>query len=154
MAVFIDSVDFYIQDIDENCLNAKNVKRVLKYYSKFTDKPIDQLNHFHIALGTEKETNLPVNSFDKIYSNATYHVLNYPDDLMQDLHTKLKPDGYLFIRDEFVNSGEVKYCNSKDCKRQLPEYAALIKVMERNGFELAGQSNDFGDYPIYKFRKK
>lgn len=154
MAVFIDSVDVYIQDIDGNCLNPKNMKRVLRYYSRFAEKSLEDKNRFHVVIGNEKVTNLPVGSFDQIYSNATYHVLGFPDEVISDLYSTLKPDGHLFIRDEFVYDDKVKFCGSKDCKRPLPEYHAFIQVMERNGFELSGQSNDVGSYPIYKFRKR
>ena len=154
MAVFVDSVDFYIQDIDRNCLNDKNVKRVLKYFSRFTEQSLDQTNRFHIVLGSEKQTNLPISAFDKIYSNATYHVLEYPDEMIRNLHDILKPDGHLYIRDEFVYKDELKFCDSKKCKRELPRYESFIELMNHNGFDLAGQSNDFGSYPIYKFSKR
>lgn len=154
MAVFLDSVDFYLQDIDANCLNKKNVDRVLKYYSRFRSVPIEQTNNFHITIGSEKQTNLPDDTFDQIYSNATFHVLNYPDSVMRDLHLKLKDDGHLFIRDEFAYNGETKYCESKDCKMPLPQYQDFLTIMQRNGFKLVDESNDVGSYPIYKFAKR
>jgi hypothetical protein len=87
-----------------------------------------------------------------IFSNATMHVVEYPDSILTDLYKNLKTDGSLFIRDEFVYKGEMKKCGSKKCGHYLLQYEPFIKLMNQNGFVLAGESQDFG-YPIYKFSK-
>lgn len=153
MAVFADSVNFYIQDIDKECLNRKNLRRVVKYYSRFNERPLKEEHRFYAVIGSETETNLPEALFDKIYSNATYHVLNDPDALLQDIYTKLKPDGLLFIRDEFTYEGETKLCDSKQCRHLIPTFEDFVTTMSKNGFEMAGQSELLGNYPIYRFRK-
>jgi SAM-dependent methyltransferase len=96
---------------------------------------------------------LPDNTFDVIFSNATAHVLDYPDSILKDLYKNLKQDGHLFIRDEFVYRGEIKTCGSKKCGHQLLGYEPFIVLMNRNGFILKGESKDFG-HPIYKFGKR
>lgn len=151
MAVFLDSVDLYIQDIDQHCLTERNLKRVVRYYSRFRKTP--DTNHFHVTIGDEKKTNLPRGIFDKIYCNATFHVLQYPDAIVSDLYTRLRPDGKLFIRDEFVYHGETRYCDAKQCRNLIPQFEDFLAIMERNGFRLTGQSDDLGDYPIYRFEK-
>jgi SAM-dependent methyltransferase len=153
MAVFLDSVTFYLNDIDQHCLNEKNLNKVLKYYSELKGSPIQESNPFHYVIGTATRTNLPENKFDVIFSNATAHVLDYPDSILKDVHKNLKHDGHLFIRDEFVYHGEIKRCGSKKCGQQLLQYEPFIQLMHRNGFILKGESKDFG-HPIYKFAKK
>ncbi len=153
MAVYLEDVTFYLQDVDEECLNEENMGRLLKYYSKFKDKPIETSNTFHIAIGTETSTNLPKNMFDVIYCNATYHALNQPDSIIVDLYESLKSNGTLSIRDEFVMNGKSKFCNDKKCGNELARFEDFMNTMRRCGFELIGQSDQFG-YPIYKFMKK
>jgi SAM-dependent methyltransferase len=153
MAVFLDSIDFYIQDIDPKCLSKKNLRKMVKYYSSFSEIPLEEKHRFYPVIGTETETNLPDSLFDRIYSNATYHVLNDPDAILQDIRRKLKPDGLLFIRDEFIYEGSPKLCDSKQCRHLIPRFDDFLQTMGRNGFEMAGQSESMGNYPIYRFRK-
>jgi SAM-dependent methyltransferase len=153
MAVFLDSVTFYLNDIDKYCLNEKNINKVLKYYSQLKGSPIQESNPFHYVLGTTTHTNLPNSTFDVIFSNATAHVLDHPDSILKDLHNNLKDDGHLFIRDEFVYDGKIKKCGSRKCGHELLHYEPFIQLMNRNGFVLKAESKDFG-HPIYKFAKK
>ena len=152
MAVFLDSVTFYLNDIDHHCLNERNLNKVLRYYSKLKGSPIRHTNPFHLVIGTPTSTNLPDNKFDVIFSNATMHVIDYPDSILSDLHRSLKADGSLFIRDEFVASGELKKCDSKKCGHYVLQREPFLNLMAKNGFTLAGESDDFG-YPIFKFSK-
>ena len=153
MAVFVDSVTFYLQDIDEECLNQKNLEKVLKYYSKFRKSSVSSTNEFNIVIGTETETNLPQNTFDIIYSNATYHAMNQPGLIIADLHRSLKPQGVLAIRDEFVYSDSLKYCADKKCGNPLAKFEDFKATMLAHDFELIDQTDQFG-HPVYKFKKK
>lgn len=153
MAVYLDDVTFYLQDIDQGCLNQENLTKVLDYYSKFRKTPITATNRFHIVIGTATSTNLPRNSIDIIYSNATYHALDYPDSIVADLHKSLKVNGILAIRDEFVYDGKLKYCQDKQCKNPLAFFEDFNNTMAIAGFELVDQTEQFG-YPVYKFRKQ
>lgn len=152
MAVYLDGVSFYLQDIDESCLNKDNLDRVLNYYSKFRKTDIRATNDFHIVIGTTTKTNLPVNTFDVIYSNATYHVLEDPDAILTDLRQSLKNDGVLVIRDAFIFDGRDKPCEDKTCLSPRAHYHEFIKAMNRNEFRLIHATDEFG-YPAYKFKK-
>ena len=90
MAVFLDSVTFYLNDIDQHCLNEKNLNKVLRYYSKLKGSSIQSTNSFHFVIGTPTRTNLPENTFDVIFSNATMHVIDQPDSILTDLYKNLK----------------------------------------------------------------
>lgn len=153
MGVYLDSVTFYIQDIDEACLNKENLKKVLKYYSKFRKGEITDTNDFNIVIGTTTKTNLPENTFDVIYSNATYHVLDDPDAVVSDLYKSLKEEGTLSFRDGFVHDGSEKFCDDKDCGSPLAQHEDFIETMTRNGFVLIDETDEFG-YPVYKFKKE
>ncbi len=152
MAMFLDSVTFYLNDIDHHCLNDKNLNKVINYYSKLKGRPLQETNTFHIVIGTPTQTKLPDNAFDIIFSNATMHVIDYPDSILSNLYQNLKPNGSLYIRDEFIFNGEVKKCESKKCRHELLQYGPFLERMKRNGFVLSGESHEFG-HPIYKFSK-
>jgi SAM-dependent methyltransferase len=152
MAVFVDSVTFYLNDIDDHCLNQKNLDKVLRYYSKIRGQQIEATNRFHYVIGTPTRTKLPDSTFDVIFMNATMHVIEYPDSILADLYRNLKPEGNLFIRDEFLYDGEERKCPSKTCRRPLLQYDPFIMLMSRNGFVLTGETLEFG-HPIYKFSK-
>ena len=152
MAIFVDSVTFYLNDIDYHCLNQKNLDKVLRYYSKIRGQKIESTNIFSYVIGTPTRTKLPDDTFDVIFSNATMHVIEYPDSILGDLYRNLKPQGNLFIRDEFLYHGEERKCPSKTCQRPLLQYDPFIRLMNRNGFVLTGETLEFG-HPIYKFSK-
>ena len=152
MAMFLDSVTFFLNDIDNHCLNEKNLNKVLRYYSKLKGQSIQTTNSFQYVIGTPTNTNLPDDTFDVIFSNATMHVIDHPDSILASLYRNLKPTGRLYIRDEFIFNSELKKCDSKKCGHYLLHYEAFLKIMNRNGFVQAGESHDFG-HPIYKFVK-
>lgn len=152
MAIFLDSVTFYLNDIDYHCLNSKNLNKVLRYYSKLKGRSIEATNTFHIVIGSATDTKLPDNAFDVIFSNATMHVMDHPDEMLTSLYKNLKADGALFIRDEFLYNGEVKRCGSRKCGHNLLQYEPFIEKMKQHGFILTGESHDFG-HPVYRFSK-
>ncbi len=152
MAVFLDSVTFYLNDIDEKCLNEKNLGKLLKYYSGLKGSSIEATNPFHAVIGTATRTNLPENTFDVVFTNGTVHVLEFPDSILTDIHKNLKADGHLFVRDEFVFNDEIKPCSYKKCKSPVLRHEPFMAMMNRNHFVLVDESHDFG-YPIYKFAK-
>ena len=152
MAMYLDQVTFYIQDMDQECLNSRNLKNVLKHYSKLSETPIEDRNSIHIAIGSETKTNLPEDSIDIIYSNATFHALSKPDSIISDLYRSLKKFGTLSIRDEFTNGDEIKVCEEKKCGSTLVSVDFFMEIMNRNGFVLKDKTDDFG-YPIYTFVK-
>jgi SAM-dependent methyltransferase len=152
MAVFLDSVTFYLNDIDNHCLNARNLNKVLRYYSKLRGSPIQTTNTFHYVIGSPTHTRLPENTFDVIFSNATMHVIDQKDSILIDLYRKLKADGNLYVRDEFTYNGELKKCGSKKCGHYVLQYERFLHLMTQNGFKLSGETHEFG-YPIYKFSK-
>lgn len=152
MAVFLDSVTFFLNDIDYHCLNQRNLNKVLRYYSKLRGSAINATNTFHYVIGTPKQTKLPDDTFDVIFSNATMHVIEYQDSILSDLYRNLKDDGSLYIRDEFTYNGEIKKCGSKKCGHNVLQYESFLQRMNQNGFKLTGETLEFG-YPIYKFQK-
>jgi ubiquinone/menaquinone biosynthesis C-methylase UbiE len=93
-SIVTDSNTFYIQDIDTNVLSQKNFIKIVKHCKKLK-KPLT--NKYYKCIGTEKQTNLPDNTFDKIILVAAFHEFTYKNEMMTDIYKKLKPTGQLYI---------------------------------------------------------
>lgn len=151
MATQLDSCSVYIQDIDHEILQQKNVDKMIAYYSKLEGNLNDR-NQFHIVYGSTTQSNLPDDSFDLIYSNATIHAFTEPDVMLRDLRNKLKPTGKIFIRDSFKDDhGESQYCSDSKCGRPLCTIDEFLARMTKNGYQLVKQTPDISGYPVFGF---
>jgi len=95
LSIFHDSLTFYIQDIDSTVCNQKVINKAVTFYQKVKGKPI--LNTFITVTGSDNETNLPNDTFDKILMLWTYQYFKTPKAIITDLRLKLKNDGLLYI---------------------------------------------------------
>lgn len=89
-----DSSIIYLQDIDKTVLNQKSFERITKRCNK---QKATHTNRFTWKVGTEKSSELPDNTFDKIILIAVYHEFTFIDDMIADINRKLKPGGKLYI---------------------------------------------------------
>mgnify|MGYP001109621186 CR=1 FL=1 len=95
LSIFHDSLTFYIQDIDSTVCNQKTINEAVNFYQNVKGQPM--LNKFIIVTGSDNETNLPNDTFDKILMLWTYQYFKNPKAIMTDLNLKLKNDGLLYI---------------------------------------------------------
>jgi len=95
LSIFHDSLTFYIQDIDSSVCNQKTINDAVTFYQNVKGQPI--LNKFIIVIGSDNETNLPNDTFDKILMLWTYQYFKNPKAIMTDLKLKLKNDGLIYI---------------------------------------------------------
>ncbi|MEQ9437799.1 MAG: methyltransferase domain-containing protein [Cyclobacteriaceae bacterium] len=152
MATQLDNCAVYIQDIDHQVLEQENVNKMIAYYSGQLGYELGQRNQFHLVYGTTTQSNLPDGSIDVIYSNATMHVFDAPDAMLQDLRKKLKPTGKIFIRDSFRGDhGEGEFCSSSKCARRLLSIEEFLAMMDKNGYRLIKQSPDMDGYSLFGF---
>lgn len=121
--IVTDSITIYVQDINTNVLSQTNFDKVIKHCKKLK-KPLT--NKFYRCIGTEKSTNLPDNTFDKILLILTFHELNFMDEMMSDIYKKLKPTGQLYILDT--------HCFSKGHKNYTAD--ETIEMMKKYNFHL------------------
>lgn len=152
MATLMTNSAVYIQDIDTTVLTARNVKKIIDYYSKQTGQDLKATNSFQITIGGVQHSRLPDAAFDLIYSNATVHNFTHLDSMVTDLGRKLKPSGVLFLRDSFKNDhGEGEKCSDPKCARPLLTIDELLTAMKRNGFKVVKQTPDMSGYPVFGF---
>jgi ubiquinone/menaquinone biosynthesis C-methylase UbiE len=153
LATQLENCTVYIQDIDQKTLQPKNVQKMIDYYSKKLGHDLGQQNQFQLVYGTTDQSNLPADSIDIMYLNATMHVFDAPELMLQDLRIKLKPDGKIFIRDSFQgDQGEGEYCSAKDCGKRLLSVPEFLVLMKNNGYQLIENAPDMGGYPVFGFK--
>ena len=95
LSMFHDSITFYIQDIDPLVCNQEKINSLIGYYEGLNEESFT--SRFFIATGSDTETNLPDNTFDKILMLWTYQYFKDPQAIMTDIKQKLKDDGIMYI---------------------------------------------------------
>ena len=95
MSVFTDSISFYVQDIEPHYLNQKEFDKMVGHYSSIRKN--SQTNTFQFVIGTERKTNLPDATFDKIIIYNTFHEFTYINEMIFDISKKLKPTGKIIL---------------------------------------------------------
>jgi ubiquinone/menaquinone biosynthesis C-methylase UbiE len=127
----VENLTFYLQDIDPLNCNQEEIDYGVKYYEQLLQKTIS--GKFIPIIGTQSETNLPQNTFDKVLIINSLHEFEKPDIILQDIYKILKPDGKLFIEEEMAKfSGEIH----EGCGKGLFTESEFIELLKNCGFEL------------------
>ena len=127
----VEGLTFYLQDIDPLNCNKEEIDYGVKYYEKLLQKPIS--GKFIPIVGTQSETNLPKNTFDKILIINSLHEFETPELILQDIHKILKPNGQLFIEEQLAKfSSEIH----EGCGKRLFTENELINLLNTSNFEL------------------
>ncbi|MCU0420888.1 MAG: class I SAM-dependent methyltransferase [Cyclobacteriaceae bacterium] len=129
IALWVDSIQWTIQDIDSACL--VEFPRVRAHFEKLAGRPISAT--FDLVLGTSDKTNLPNGQFDRILLSNVYHELTDRDAMMRDLYTKLKPAGVIVIMERM---GRKKGERHKDCGHVKLFEPDFIQEMHSFSFRL------------------
>ncbi len=130
LSVMLDSVVFYVQDIDSTQLVKGRFEKRIQQLSRKYIYP--SKNKYRICIGTEKASRLPENTFDKIVLVSTFHEFTYIPEMLNDIYTKLKPEGQLYILES--------YCYTKAHRNYTA--AECIALVQARGFELRQREED------------
>jgi tetratricopeptide (TPR) repeat protein len=133
LSMLYDSLTLYAQDIDAKCLTQKSLNKEIKYYSKKRTTP--QTNTFKWVIGTMNSTNLPANTFDKIFLIDAYHDFDKKDDMIEDIAAKLKPNGQIIFLDGFSFIGDTQVCPFAG-RHVVTTLEVELKRFEKHGFYL------------------
>jgi len=95
LAMFHDSITFYIQDIDSSVCNQQAINEVVKFYESVAGNTFTC--SFSVINGNDTETCLPNIGFDRILILWTYQYLKKPEEFITDVRSKLKDRGLLYI---------------------------------------------------------
>ncbi len=149
LSVLVDSVTFFVQDIDTNLLNEEQLDAVIRHFSSQRDTP--QTNSFTMVIGTEEKTNLPEAYFDKIILNNTFHEIHAADSMIKDLATKLNSGGKLIIYEKYANA--YKKTLHGGCNIKAKTGDEMEQIFEPYGFyltEISKPKSAFYNYLIFE----
>lgn len=154
LSIFNDNLTFYIQDIDTSICNQRTINDVVNFYQNVNGRPFT--NSFIIVEGSDNETNLPDETFDKILMLWTYQYLKNPLSIMTDLKVKLKKDGLMYIINPDIDYESGKQLTLKYGWNASPIEKEISDIIEC-GFELIriSRNNFCCEQPyIMVFKKK
>jgi SAM-dependent methyltransferase len=127
ISVFIDSITWYLQDIDRACLNRTEFDHVMAYHTKLKKGAIT--GEFELVIGQIDKTNLPDSLFDRVLMVNVYHELELREPILTDIKRLLKADGKLVIMEKMgLQRNEIH----GDCK--LPKLFEPDFISEMNDF--------------------
>ncbi len=126
LSMFNDSLTIYIQDLDTSVCNQSAINEVVNFYQEVNGRPFT--NRFIVVNGTDTDTNLPENTFDKILMIWTYPYLKEPRVFIKDVRDNLKDDGLFYVinpqqdEDEYTKSLRQKYgWNASPLEKQITD---------------------------------
>jgi predicted methyltransferase len=129
-AAAIDSLSFYLEDIDTAYFNEQQAGFAWNYYATLRQKPIS--SSYKLILGDEQKTSLPESLFDKILIINSFHEFTYQEEMLADIAHKLKPGGILYIDEALARkSGELHSV----CHKRIYLDKELIDILKQNGYE-------------------
>ncbi len=151
-SMMADSITFYLQDINPTCLTPENLMTTVRQLYNAAGRT--NTATFIPVIGTERETRLPRQLFDKVIIENTLHELTYPTDVLTSVRANLKPNGSLFIEDFVAKRPGQKH---RGCGKPLYTEEALIQLLDANGFRLLNVTVVFPCVEadkVYKFALK
>ena len=87
-SMMADSITFYLQDINPTCLTPESLTSTVNLLYNAGRRICTAT--FIPVIGTERETRLPRQFFDKIIIENTLHELTHPNDLLTSIRTNLR----------------------------------------------------------------
>ena len=135
ISLYYDSLTIYLQDVPDYGGYANGMQAIdfiLSEYERYKGSPLG--NTFVKVVGNDTATNLPNAAFDKIIVLRTFHHMKYPNEMVKDLHQKLKSTGKIYIAGPVFNKvPNGKKQQSDGCWKYSLAY--IIAIFEQNGFQ-------------------
>lgn len=120
---------WYLQEIDS--VRLSQFDQVLAHHEHILREPVKA--KFNLVLGTEKSTNLPRESFDRVLMINVFHEVEDRGDLMVEIHDLLRDIGTLVIMERMARvAGEIH----GDCKYPKLLEQGFLAEMEGYGYKL------------------
>ncbi|MBL4625031.1 MAG: methyltransferase domain-containing protein [Flavobacteriales bacterium] len=91
---------FYFEDIDSSVCNEREMLKTIEKRAYVNVIP----ENITIVIGTETSTTLSSNKFDVVILQATLHLIAESQEMINDLHRILKPNGSLIIIEKFTEN--------------------------------------------------
>jgi ubiquinone/menaquinone biosynthesis C-methylase UbiE len=150
IAVFIDNIHWYIQDIDTSCLNQRELNKVIAYHEKLKGTKI--IGNFTLVIGDQQKTNLPSNTFDRVLLANVYHELTDRKNILTDIYRTLKPDGVIVIMERVANRRGKRHHDCNNLMLYEPDFLDEMRSFSYMLIKKAhSEKNDYLRY--YTFKK-
>jgi ubiquinone/menaquinone biosynthesis C-methylase UbiE len=152
ISVFYDDLSFHIQDIDSNCCNEIEVKKVFDHYADLKE---ENNCSYNIIIGEPHKSCLPENTFNKIIMCSVFHFLTEPYEFFNDIHSKLIKGGKLYIINFFTDNNNTRsYMRHDENVYYEPILEEIVDPIEKAGFKLIElKKNKYSSYNKIVFIK-
>jgi ubiquinone/menaquinone biosynthesis C-methylase UbiE len=151
----MDSLVFYLEDINDEMLYPAQLDFNLRYYTLLKGGPV--LSDYYIQIGTLEQTNLPSYFFDKVLIINAFHEFSHIDEMIRDINRILKDDGLLLLNEfDAFESGDTHM----GCDNRIYTWEEINDMFSDHNFELISSEWDIEPMKkipgtrIYIFRKK
>ena len=152
-SLMADSLTFYVQDINPFWLEPNRLAKTVRAIYTQAGRT-ECLATFVPVRGTEKETRLPKQFFNKIIVENSLHEFTYPNDVLQSIRTNLKTNGQLFIWEETAPKLNRKHSG---CGKPMFTDESLLKLLDANGFHFIDKTvvdPPRGKDSVFRFQPK
>jgi ubiquinone/menaquinone biosynthesis C-methylase UbiE len=126
---------FIVEDIDSSTCNPKSLAWRINNSGNKTS-----IENFSFYYGTEKATNLPSATFNKVLIFDVIHELTYKTEMLDDIKRILQENGSIFIEEILVHKPVKK---DKVCNYPFFTEAEFKKLMTDNRFFIKRESISF-----------
>jgi ubiquinone/menaquinone biosynthesis C-methylase UbiE len=126
---------FVVEDIDSSFCNAKKLTKKINSSGNKTS-----IANFEFIYGTEKATNLPSATFNKVLIFDVIHEMTYKTEMLNDIKRILQKNGSIFIEEILVHKPVKK---DKVCNYPFLTEAAFKKLLADNKLSIKKESISF-----------
>jgi SAM-dependent methyltransferase len=152
-SLMADSLTFYLQDINISGLATQNLESNVQQIYRNAGHTYCNTT-FLTYRGTETNTNLPDQTFDKIIAEHSLHEFTHPSEMLQSIRSNLKPGGILFILEQIAKRLNRKY---PVCGRTMFTEQSLVTLLDENGFLYVNKmpiNSANGGGIVFRFERK
>ncbi len=128
-------ITFTVEDLDSTILNKEKLLKQIKIRGQNAN-----IEQFKIVYGTEKSTNLPSASFNKVILTDVIHELAYKEPMLEEIKRILQKDGSIFIEEIFVYKPGKK---ERGCDYPFLTEEAFKTLMINNHFIMIREATTF-----------
>ena len=134
-SLFVDSINWTLEEIDSSCLNKTEFEKVLNYYQTLANKKVT--SNFNLVIGSDTSTNLTPNNYDRVLLINVYHEITKQKEMIAEIYKILKNKGKLVIMERISNK---KGKRRKDCPHIMTYEPDFIKLLNEQKFELVSRT--------------
>ena len=126
---------FIVEDIDSLSCNSKSLNKKINNTGKKTS-----IGNFEFHYGTEKSTNLPSATFNKVLIFDVIHEMTFKNEMLNDMKRILQKNGSIFIEEILVHKPVKK---DRVCNYPFLMEAGFKKLLADNNFQINKEAITF-----------